>query len=672
MVDSEESVVMYSFSRRLTRRIVLALTLALAVVTAGVFYQASWIMEYMASAYYEHIADIENESVEKKLHDVEVAVRNSIDEVEWQLVCPDSVYIALKDKLGLNPKTVLGFGAAFIPNYYPEEGPWFEPYAVWRDGEVELMQIGDMAHDYFEMEWYRKGLESDSGHWSDPYHDETATKMLLCTYSVPIHDGKGRKVGVFGGDLSLDMLHEYLKKKDEKANTEGILRIGRKMKDDPGQWVRSIIVGREGDYISHPEKSRILHGNFYEEVSSKEMGSKEIVSDMKAGKKGAAKAVIDGVEATVFYTPLEHTGWTLAVILPEDRLKAVVINLCINIASVLLLGLLAVYIISRMTIRHATRPLHFLAKSADEVAKGNFNAPLPEIHHDDEIRQLRDSFGNMQQSLSRYINELQTTTAQKSAIESELAIARNIQMSMLPTAFPDRPDLSIHAMLTPAKAVGGDLYDFFLEGNHLYFCIGDVSGKGVPAALVMATACGAFRLLSESKYEPQRIVHRMNEMITRNNSLSVFITFFAGVLDLETGHLSYCNAGHKAPVLISSKEVSSKEVSSKEVSSNMNIRELSCDRNLPVGAMPDWKFTAQETIIAPGTTLFLYTDGVDEAENVDRQLFGKERVRETLRSSTQNPRELIEYVSQAVGKFVGDTEQSDDLTMMAILVKGEG
>ena len=217
---------------------------------------------------------------------------------------------------------------------------------------------------------------------------------------------------------------------------------------------------------------------------------------------------------------------------------------------------------------------------------------------------------------------------------------------MIPNAFPDCEGLNVYASMTPAKEVGGDLYDFILHENRLYFCIGDVAGKGVPAALVMTTVCGAFRLLAESKSEPQRIVSRMNDMMPRDNGMTIFVTFFAGVLDLNTGHLRYCNAGHKAPLV--------------------NAVPLPVDKNLPVGAMPDWTFTQQETTLAPGTTLFLYTDGLDEAENARRQMFGKERIKEVLKSTSLEPQALISQMTQAVAHFVGDTEQSDDLTMLAL------
>jgi sigma-B regulation protein RsbU (phosphoserine phosphatase) len=138
----------------------------------------------------------------------------------------------------------------------------------------------------------------------------------------------------------------------------------------------------------------------------------------------------------------------------------------------------------------------------------------------------------------------------------------------------------------------------------------------------------------------------MNDMMIRKNSMTVFVTFFAGVLDLDTGHLRYCNAGHKAPLV--------------------NGQPLHVDSNLPIGAMPDWEFTSQETDLVPGDTIFLYTDGLDEAEDAERRLFGKKRIIEALQATSQEPRTLIEHMTQAVADFVGDTEQSDDLTMLAM------
>ena len=639
---------MKSFSHRLTLHIVIALTVVLVTIIAGTTYLASRFTGPLIEAYFEHLADIENESIEKMLHDVQVAVHNSIDEVAEDMSQPDSVFAALTSKLQLNPQGILGFGVGFVPNYYPEKGVWFEPYAMWLDGRIFTIQNGSAEYDYFTHEWYVEGKKHDEGYWSNGYYFEMGgERVLICTYAKPFYDETGRMAGVYAGDLSLDMLHDYLLSKDLKANTEGLIKVPRKLEGNPRQWVRSVIVDKKGYFISHPDKGRILRDNFYKGIGQKtDTIADRVVGEMMAGKKGSAELVVDGEPSTVFYSPLEKTGWSLVVILPKMRYYIVVFGACILLSLCLLTGLLAVYIICRVTIRRSTRPLQILASSADEVAKGNFYAPLPDIRHQDEIGLLRDSFGNMQHSLRQYIEELKTTTAQKTAIESELSIARDIQNSMIPCDFPHLEGLEMYGSMTPAKEVGGDLYEFFVRDNYLYFCIGDVAGKGVPAALVMTNTCGAFHLLAESESEPIRIVSRMNDMLSRDNSMTIFVTFFAGVLDLNTGHLRYCNAGHIAPIV--------------------DGNPLPVESNLPIGAMPDWKYTTQEADIAPGSTIFLYTDGLDEAENAECQRFGKKRILEVMQTASQQPRPLIERMTQAVGEFVGDTEQSDDLTMLAI------
>ena len=225
-------------------------------------------------------------------------------------------------------------------------------------------------------------------------------------------------------------------------------------------------------------------------------------------------------------------------------------------------------------------------------------------------------------------------------------------MSMLPKtfpAFPERKDIELYAALTPAKGVGGDLYDFFIHDEKLFFCIGDVSGKGVPASLVMAVTRTLFRNISAHTAEPSHIVETMNMNISEGNDNNMFVTLFVGVLDLATGHLRYCNAGHDAPYV--------------------NGTLLPCNPNLPVGAMPDMTFTEQETMIAPDSTLFLYTDGLTEAENATYELFGMQRITNVITDFNGSPQELIETMTDAVHQFVGDTEQSDDLTMLAIKFK---
>jgi sigma-B regulation protein RsbU (phosphoserine phosphatase) len=197
------------------------------------------------------------------------------------------------------------------------------------------------------------------------------------------------------------------------------------------------------------------------------------------------------------------------------------------------------------------------------------------------------------------------------------------------------------------------LFDFYFRDDKLFFCIGDVSGKGVPASLFMAVTRSVFRTVSVHESMPNNIVTIMNTIIADMNKTQMFVTLFVGVLDLPTGHLHYCNAGHDAPLLIGD-----------------GIGELPCDPNIPVGFLPSWEYSLQEAQISTGTTIFLFTDGLTEAMDANYNQFQMERINDVasqaLSQQQQEPHQLINKMTDAVHQFVGDAEQSDDLTMMAI------
>lgn len=257
------------------------------------------------------------------------------------------------------------------------------------------------------------------------------------------------------------------------------------------------------------------------------------------------------------------------------------------------------------------------------------------------------------------IHKLNAAKQEQEIVKNELHIARAIQMAMLPKSFPpypNREDITIYGQLTPAKEVGGDLFDFYIRDDKLFFCIGDVSGKGVPASLVMAVTKASFRTISAHESQPECIVSLINDTIAEENETNMFVTLFLGVLDLKTGDMSYCNAGHDAPILISK--------------DGKRIGLMKVESNLPVGVMKGWKYKRQENIIDSGTTIFLYTDGLTEAENIDHGQFGEERVLDIARKMCAegpvSPQQLIKQMVKAVHNFVGEAEQSDDLTMMTI------
>ena len=252
---------------------------------------------------------------------------------------------------------------------------------------------------------------------------------------------------------------------------------------------------------------------------------------------------------------------------------------------------------------------------------------------------------------SRNLERLRKVNAEKERIGSELRVASQIQQSMLPHSHMQHDNLDIFGSLVPAREVGGDLFDYYIRDEKLFFCIGDVSGKGVPSALVMSVIHSLFRAFSAQENNLARIMQAINEASCQGNDSNIFVTLFIGMLDLQTGHLRYCDAGHDVPIIIK----------------DGKVRTVDCMPHLPVGVFDDMKYGVQDTNLEPDSTIFLYTDGLTEAKNIERKMFGLNRVKEVLVAYSQlQPQRLIEAVSNQVHKFVGDAEQSDDLTMLAI------
>lgn len=640
---------MISFSERITRRIVLSMLLLMSFISSLIYLFAQKEITDLTSVHYQDILETTNDKVEGMLDKVEVSAVNNIAEIQESLGTPEEVLNALEKELMLNPH-IVGYGVAFNPDYYPEKGRWFEPYVARRDnGQIERLQIGSEQHDYLNAKWFRETLETGKGQWSDPYYDEAGAKTILCTFSAPVMDNNGNTVGVFGADFPLLWLYEELTQLDKQVNRTKLFG-----KSFDNERIYSFILGRDGVYIAHPEMERTLTGNYFDFAGTKMSEEyRQIGEEMLAGKKSSKTTYMDGIRSVVYYSPLSQAGWSMAIVVPTSALYRPGKVIATIILILMGIGLLVTSLISGLSTRRATRPLKYLASSAEEIAKGNFNTPLPEIKQNDEIRLLRDSFEDMQHSLSSYIDKLTTATAQRASLENELDIARKIQMAMLPKTYPpypERNDIDIYGMLTPAKAVGGDMYDFVLRDDKLFFCVGDVSGKGLPSALWMAMIVAVFRTQVANEIRPEKIVTTLNDALSARNELMMFATFFLGVLDLTTGELTYCNAGHEAPLLLGGDQPEFLDIES----------------NIPLGVMAEWNYKVQQKTLTPGTTLFLYTDGLTEAEGKDHAQFGRDNVVAVLNTPLTSAEMLIGTVTYAVQDFVGDAEQSDDLTLFAI------
>ena len=611
------------------------------VALGFLFYQSREAVRQEAISRATTILEKTSLRVEGILNRVEVASNMTKWLVQRHPNKADSMFVYSRGMLMNNPD-FFNCSIAFEPYYFKDKGRYFSAYTKHVGDSLRTIQGGSDLYQYFFSDWYLMPQLLEKPCWTEPYMDldvGTNTSEMLTSYCQTIKDKQGKVVGVINTSLSISWLSQTISA----------------VKPYPNSY--SIMIGRGGTYFVHPDTTKITRQTiFTQTIEQPDTALAALGYAMQRGEEGMKHMNIDGKDSYVFYKPLGQTGCSMAIVCPESDIFAGFDRLRNSVRAIVLVGLLLMLYLFIRIITRELQPLRRLAHEAETIASGQFDAELPDFQRIDEIGQLSHSFGNMQQSLVKYIDELKNTTAQKASIESDLRIASGIQMGMLPEKFPtreDRDDVQLFASLTPAKEVGGDLFDFYFRDEKLFFCIGDVSGKGVPASLFMAVTRSTFRTVSAHETMPDRIIMTMNKTIADMNKTHMFVTLFVGVLDLPTGRLHYCNAGHDAPLLVGA-----------------GVGELPCDANIPVGFMPSWKYTLQEAKIFTGTTILLFTDGLTEAMDSDKELFRMERVNEVaskaLAQQQQEPRQLIAQMTEAVHEFVGDAEQSDDLTMMAI------
>ena len=631
--------------RKLSVRVSLWVVMFAAVIFISAlsffFYQARDAVRQEAISRATQILDNTAERVEGILNRVEVATNMTKWLVQRHPDNPDSMFVYSRGML-LNNPDFYNCSIAFEPYYFKDKGRYFSAYSRHEGDTIRTIQGGSDNYQYFYMDWYLMPMLLGKPSWTEPYMDfdvPTNTSNMVASYCDVIKDGQGNVIGVINTSLSLSWLSQTVSS----------------LKPYPNSY--SIMIGRGGTYFVHPDTTKITRQTIFTQTFEQpDTALTRLGHAMQRGEDSMMHTTINGESCYVFYQPLGATGCSIAIVCPESDIFSGFDRLRHTVDAIVAVGLLLMLYFFIRIITRELNPLRRLAEEAETIASGQFDAKLPNFRRIDEIGQLSHSFGNMQQSLVKYIDELKDTTSQKASIERDIRIASAIQKGMLPEKFPsktDRDDVQIYASLTPAKDVGGDLFDFYFRDEKLFFCIGDVAGKGVPASLFMAVTRAVFRTVSVRESMPDRIMATMNKIIAEMNKNSMFVTLFVGVLDLPTGHLYYCNAGHDAPLLIGA-----------------GVGMLPCDSNIPVGFRPSWKYTLQEAQVFTGTTIFLFTDGLTEAMDANQSQFQMERVTDVasqaLAKQHLEPQQLISEMTEAVHQFVGNAEQSDDLTMMAI------
>jgi sigma-B regulation protein RsbU (phosphoserine phosphatase) len=367
-----------------------------------------------------------------------------------------------------------------------------------------------------------------------------------------------------------------------------------------------------------------------------------------------------GIDCWLVFRPIAKTGWSLGIMFPKGELLKDITRLNQMVAFIGVVGLFLLLGIVILIADSITKPLRALTCSVERIAQGDLDTPLPAVSSRDEIAILTATFAHMQSSLKHYMEELARTVAERERIESELTIAREIQMGILPKSFPpfpDRRDFDIYARLQPAREVGGDFYDFFFTDNyHFWVVIGDVSGKGVPASLFMAITRTLIKAKANGASSPGAVLEEVNRDLSADNPSVMFVTLFIGVLDTRTGMFTYANGGHNPPYLLRKDE---------------KPQRLPTTKGMALGVYDTFRYRENSCALYPGDVLVLYTDGVTEALNRKEEFFSSERlegVLETLKNLS--PRELVEVIIEKVQDFSDGAPQADDITVLVMKFLG--
>lgn len=553
----------------------------------------------------------------------------------------DGLQQLLRDVVANNDEI---FGAAIALDPEPSDKPaGFAPYYYTSKGAVSFADLASENANYQAQPWFTAPVAAGKPLWSEPYFDTGGGEVLMTTYSVPVYrftdSGERTLYAVVTADVTL----------------EDLQRVVSQM--HLGDSSYSLLFSREGLVMSSRNQASVM--KHYSQMAYKgvdldswqtlfrhALGGERITADFPCPETTG--------RCTIRMGRLESTGWPIGVVYNQGEILAPLHRYEIKTAllgfgTVLLMSLTVYLLTSRLT-----RPLQQLSIASEHIARGDLDVPLPQARGEDEVSRLVRSFSSMNRELKTYIQDLETATANRSRLEGELSAAREIQMSMLPGAgkvFCQEGNVNLWAQVLPAKTVGGDLYTYFRAGNQLLLAVGDVSDKGIPAALFMARSISFLQQLAGSDLAPDTAMARLNNALEQDNQSCMFLTLFLGALDLDSGELCFASAGHTAPSLLR----------------QGRAQPIAQETGPALGLAADQAYPHNTLQLAPGDRLAIFTDGIDEAFNADAQMYGVQRVDEAMQAHAKLPLEACGHaIIASVEAHAGEQPQSDDITLMLL------
>lgn len=555
------------------------------------------------------------------------------------LTSPPELEGYLREVIVRNPE-IYGSCLAFEPGAFPGKEQAYGPYWYRNNGEPTYDELGKPEYNFLDpkWEWYERPKREGRAIWTEPYFDDGGGNTIMTTYSVPFF-GEDRK---FRGIATIDIAMSQLM---EKAQG---LRVG--------ETGYTFIVSKKGYYVAFPDQAKIMKANIA--ASNPELGAM-----MMAGERGFVRKVepLNGRIAWVAFSPIQAGEFSLAIVYPEAEFLAAAKWLQYELVAAGTVGLLALFGALFIVARSISEPITSLATAAQRVAAGELEQELRIHTRTEEVQNLATAFRKMTRDLKMRMDELRYTTTVKERIEGELSAARSIQISLVAKtfpAFPERHEIDLHAIIKPARAVGGDFYDFhFVDPERLCLVAADVAGKGVPAALYMSVSKTLLRANTELAGSPPELLAKVNnDLCDQSSDSGMFVSLALGLLNVRNGEFQLGNAGHPAPL---------------RLSSNGDVESLQSPSGVALGAWRDLPYSTTTHQLEPGDTLLFFTDGVTEAVDDQGQFYSIGRLRDRFAGLKAEPVERItRALVRDVRSFAGTQEQADDLTLLAIRWNG--
>lgn len=518
--------------------------------------------------------------------------------------------------------------------------PGFHWY-VRREGEdFHEQPMRHAGYDYAEMSWWATSSGLNLPWWSDPYANVATGQHWFATFNQPVQDADGGFVGLVSLDLPLAPLQAQLS--DYRRN-----------------GIAAMLLSPNGTFAVHPDPAVELRTTLADLVERHARDDLAPVLEAVGDRKELRVEHRASASEEIFHTkvlPLGGSGWTLIVSTSEATALARLHQTTRSLLAFGALAILVAILLVRVIARRMTTPLMEVADSAGHFAAGEFDWPVPHTARGDEVGTLARAYDHARCSIKTHIAKIGEMTAARQKLESELSIARDIQLAMLPPNTIEAADgFDVHGRLEAAKAVGGDFFTFRMrDDGQLWFVVGDVSDKGIPAALFMARTMTVLEIAAERGGSPSRALALASRQLAERNDACMFATVICGVLEPDTGALSLASAGHDPPLLARAD----------------GTREyLPLQTAGPLGIETESAFAVWRGLLRPGDALILYTDGVTEAFDADDRAFGPERLA-ALPLQGENARSICCEVVEAVHGFAGEAPQSDDITVLAVIYHG--